>query len=195
MMDESKRTLRGRLQLVLLALIFLGPLALAMYLYYGVDDWRPPGQTNHGSLVEPVIALPEAPLATPDGGTTAPGVLRDHWTVLYVQPGDCGSNCREEITKLRQIRLALGAEADRVARLYLYGGEPPPADWLAETQPDLVSAPLDRNPDVAGRLPPGGAAIYFVDPLGNLMMRFPTDAEPEDIKDDMKKLLKISRIG
>jgi hypothetical protein len=37
--------------------------------------------------------------------------------------------------------------------------------------------------------------IYIVDPLGNLMMRYPRDADPSKIKKDVVKLLKVSRIG
>lgn len=194
-MDEDVQRTRGRLQLMLLAVIFLGPLALAMYLYYGVDDWRPPGRTNHGTLLEPVITLPETPIETLAGETTAADVLHHHWTMLYVNPNPCGETCRQELIKTRQIRLALGAEANRIERLYLCGGEPPAADWLRETQPALLAATLDANPSLAGALPSREPAIYFVDPLGNLMMRFPADADPADIKDDLKKLLKISRIG
>jgi cytochrome oxidase Cu insertion factor (SCO1/SenC/PrrC family) len=194
-MDERKQRRRGRLQFILLAVIFLGPLALAMYLYYGVEDWRPPGQTNHGTLIEPVVLLPEVAVDTLSGGSTSAQVLRNHWTLLYVNPEPCGETCRQEIIKLRQIRLALGAEADRVERVYLAGAEPPPAEWLERTQTGLVSAALDDNPALEAALPSPGPAIYFVDPLGNLMMRFPADADPEDIKDDLKKLLKISRIG
>jgi hypothetical protein len=37
--------------------------------------------------------------------------------------------------------------------------------------------------------------IYLVDPLGNLMMRYPKDADPNKIKKDLIKLLKASAIG
>jgi hypothetical protein len=40
---------------------------------------------------------------------------------------------------------------------------------------------------------PGG--IYLVDPLANLVMYFPPDLEPRDIVDDIKHLLRLSRIG
>jgi hypothetical protein len=38
-------------------------------------------------------------------------------------------------------------------------------------------------------------AIYLVDPLGNLMMRFPEDPDPSRMKKDLSKLLKWSRVG
>ncbi len=44
----------------------------------------------------------------------------------------------------------------------------------------------------------GGAVtdhLYLIDPLGNLMMRFPKDADPTKVKKDIAKLLKASAIG
>jgi len=37
--------------------------------------------------------------------------------------------------------------------------------------------------------------LYVVDPLGNLMMRFPADGEPTKIRKDISRLLKASRVG
>jgi hypothetical protein len=45
---------------------------------------------------------------------------------------------------------------------------------------------------------PGGQMgdhLYMIDPLGNLMMRFPKDPEPQKVKKDIGKLLKASAIG
>jgi hypothetical protein len=37
--------------------------------------------------------------------------------------------------------------------------------------------------------------IYLVDPLHNLMMRFPPNPDPAKTRKDLQKLLKASRIG
>jgi hypothetical protein len=37
--------------------------------------------------------------------------------------------------------------------------------------------------------------IYMIDPLGNLMMRFPANADPNRTKRDLAKLLYASRVG
>jgi hypothetical protein len=37
--------------------------------------------------------------------------------------------------------------------------------------------------------------IYLVDPLGNLMMRFPRDPDPKLMMKDLSRLLKASQIG
>ena len=42
-------------------------------------------------------------------------------------------------------------------------------------------------------LPAGG--YYLVDPLGNLVLYFRPDLDPSEMVDDIKHLLKLSRIG
>ncbi|MDP3138911.1 MAG: cytochrome C oxidase subunit I, partial [Burkholderiaceae bacterium] len=37
--------------------------------------------------------------------------------------------------------------------------------------------------------------IYVIDPHGNLMLRFPRDADPRKMVKDIARLLKISGIG
>ena len=49
-----------------------------------------------------------------------------------------------------------------------------------------------------GQLPVKGALadhIYVVDPFGNLVLRYPRDADPLKIIKDLSRLLKTSRIG
>jgi len=38
-------------------------------------------------------------------------------------------------------------------------------------------------------------ALYMVDPLGHLMMRYPPDFDPNRLKKDLAKLLRASRVG
>ena len=37
--------------------------------------------------------------------------------------------------------------------------------------------------------------IYLVDPLGNLMMRFPREPDPSRVIKDLQRLLKVSGFG
>ena len=37
--------------------------------------------------------------------------------------------------------------------------------------------------------------IWLVDPLGNVVLRYPRDANPSRMKKDLERLLKVSRIG
>ena len=52
------RSRSKRLIPVLLALLFVGPFATAIYLYYyGGDSWRPQGSVAHGILIENPASL------------------------------------------------------------------------------------------------------------------------------------------
>jgi hypothetical protein len=37
--------------------------------------------------------------------------------------------------------------------------------------------------------------IYVLDPLGNLMMRYPRDPDPKRMIEDLQRLLRTSRFG
>ena len=96
---------------------------------------------------------------------------------------------------MRQIRRAQGKELDRVERLWVItdAGSPRPellvaieGTRLAKASPWSAAFPHDGNP---------ADHIYVVDPLGNLMMRFPRDPDPSKMLKDLQRLLKTSRIG
>jgi hypothetical protein len=45
-------------------------------------------------------------------------------------------------------------------------------------------------------LPPGEEGrVYVADPHGNLVLSYPPDADREGMRDDLKRLLSVSRIG
>lgn len=191
-MDTSRKS---RIQFLLIAAFFVGPLAIAAWLYFGGSDWRPVGQTNHGTLIEPVITLPMASLPTAAGLQTPPEFLRGKWSLLYLERSDCGERCRHTLVQLRQIRLAFGAEADRLQRVFLCDGAIPEAPWFEAGHRGLIYAISAAGSSLTAALGPLDSGLYIVDPLGNLMMRYPIDTQSKAIYQDLKKLLKLSRIG
>lgn len=195
-MENKDSIKRSNLQAWALVLLFFGPLAVAVYLYYDTD-WRPGDSNNHGELIVPAVPLPAVELPVQGGGRTGPGFLRDNWSLVYVGRDGCGAPCREALYNGRQMRLALGRLMDRVDRVYLYVGAPPEAEFIAAEHPDMVVADAS-GPEAAGLL--GALAgqpegYWLVDPLGNAMMRYPADQAPRGMMDDIKRLLRLSRIG
>lgn len=100
---------------------------------------------------------------------------------------------------MRQLRLAQGKEMDRMERVWLITDDQPIDTVLIREYDGMhmlkVSAdklkkwlPVDTNTQISDH-------IYMIDPLGNLMMRFPKDADPNKIKKDISKLLRASAIG
>lgn len=189
--DTTSR--RGRLQLLAIAAVFFGPLAIAAWLYFQGEAYQPEGRANHGTLIEPIVNVNEA-LPGPGAGEFA----REHWLLLYAETGPCNDECRRGLYTSRQLRLMLGREMDRVERVLLHGEMPPDKVFLAEEHEGLISL---RDPALSALLArslpagvgPGG--FYLIDPLGNLVMYFELGLDPADIVSDIKRLLRLSRIG
>lgn len=195
-MAQNDKPKQRNLQAWGLVLLFFGPLAVAIFLYYDTD-WRPGGTNNHGELIVPAVSLPEVRLPMPDGALTNEDFLRQHWSLVYVGRQACEQDCRDALYNGRQMRLALGRLMDRVERVYLYVGEAPAPDFIAAEHPDLVVADAG-GPAAAALLDAftGQAEGYWlVDPLGNAMMRYPADESPRGMLEDLKRLLRLSRIG
>ena len=192
-MNDPTRQRAGRLQLLLIAAVFLGPLLVAALLYYQGGAVQPQGRTNHGALLEPIVNLSE------ELPNSAIHTYHQHsWVLLYPQDAVCDAVCEDALYKLRQSRLMLGKEMDRLTRVFLHGNTRPDTVFLAEEHAGLMTiedgslARLLNNKKPAG-LPANG--YYLIDPLGNLVMYFRPDLDPSEMVDDIKRLLKLSRIG
>ena len=155
---------------------------------------------NHGELIQPPVLMPEITLAGPDGEALTPEPLRRRWTLIYVDSSGCAARCEDILFQTWQVRYLLHRDLDRVRRILVYTGEPPDPALIAERHRDLLVADASAAgaPALLAALPPEattGDAVYLVDPLGNLMMRYPLTGTWQDMHKDLKKLLKLSRIG
>lgn len=188
-----EKGIAARLQLLLIALVFIGPLILAAWLYFGGTALQPEGRTNHGELLEPIVnirdAVPESPLHEHNDG---------RWLLIYLNEGVCDAACEYSLYTVRQSRLMLGKEMDRLGRLFLHGESLPDTVYLADEHEGLIALSDRRiNTLLNNKRPKAVSAggYYLVDPLGNLVMYFPPEIEPSDMVEDIKHLLKFSRIG
>ena len=189
MSDAARR--KNLVSLWLIIALTAAPVAASYLIYY----FWPPGRTvNYGELIEPQ-PLPEARLTAPDGSAFRLADLKGKWVLAMVDSGRCDARCEKKLFTLRQLRLAQGKNSDRVERLWLISDAAAPA----------APGPLKEGTRLAragatflGAFPaPGSAAdhIYVIDPLGNLMMRFPSDPDPGRMIKDLARLLKASQIG
>jgi cytochrome oxidase Cu insertion factor (SCO1/SenC/PrrC family) len=194
---------RGRLQFLGLAALFLGPLGLAFWMYYG-GHLIPGHKVNHGALLDPVQTLPpSAGLQTPSGALTGSDLLRRRWSLVYVTGNRCDEACLSTLGELSKVRLAMDHERDRVQRVLLGAapcctvaevGEPAADLAIAYTDGPVGQALLAALPPPAGRSSPE-STIYIVDPLGNLVMRFAASDDRKGLIKDLEKLLRLSHIG
>ena len=165
-----------RNQLFWIALVCAAPLVLGTAAY--MLDWRPGSESNYGELLAP------KPVAGLEG-------VRGKWALLMFDAPACAEPCEKKLYFMRQVRRAQGKEMERVERLWVVtDGGRPRADVLAATEGTRIS----RNENLGF---PGNVVdhIYVVDPLGNLMMRFPREPDPSKMIKDLQRLLKYSRAG
>jgi hypothetical protein len=194
-MQDSRA--RGRRTLLIVAAVFLVPVAVAFTLYYG-KLWRPANSSSMGELIEPARPLTVAGLRHSDGSPAAASVFADKWTLLYIGDGRCDDACRKALVFGRQSRLALNNEMTRVQRVFLATSNCCDTGYLAREQAGLVA--LDASaPEAAALLAqfPGERehTLFIIDPLGNLMMRHDASHTTKDLLSDLKKLLRLSHIG
>ena len=121
--------------------------------------------------------------------------LAGKWVLVASDSGECPAACVEKLTTLRQVRLALGRNAERVERVLVIDDlrRPDPAVLKDFAGTAIVLTPPGLQ------LPPGAvndrAHIYLVDPRGNVMMRWAAGADRKRMLADLQRLLKASQIG
>jgi hypothetical protein len=189
----KKKDIAGLIQLVLIASVFFGPLILAVWLYFGDTGFQPAGKTNHGELLQPLVSvrdlLPDSTIHKYNDG---------YWLLVYSNDGECDANCEYALYTLRQSRLMLGKEMDRLVRVFLHGDTTPDTVFLADEHAGLITLKDSGVSDLLENKKPAELAAggyYLVDPLGNLVMYFRPDIDPGDMVEDIKHLLELSRIG
>jgi hypothetical protein len=189
-------TRMGRWKMLFILLVCASPVIASYLTYYVI---RPEGRRNFGELINPQRPLPDLQARALDGQPVALRSLKDQWLLVSVGGGDCAAACQQNLYFQRQLRESLGREKDRLDRVWLISDDAPVADAL---QPALDGATVLRVPPeqlAAWLVPTAGQALqahlFVVDPLGNLMMRFPPGldlATAAKAKKDLERLLRAS---
>lgn len=165
-----------RNKLLWVAAVCSAPLVLGTAAY--LLGWSPGAPSNYGELIPPRVVEPLKE-------------FRGKWLLVSFDAAQCDSYCERKLYVMRQVRRAQGKEMDRVERLWvLTDPGKPRADVLVASEGMRVGR---IAPDSFPGNPPDH--IYVVDPLGNLMMRFPRDPDPSKVIKDLQRLLKYSRFG
>ena len=190
---SKEPVIKSRWTLWLIVALCVAPV-IASYVAYYVAP--PSGHTNYGDLLN-APPLPDAPLRLADGTPFVISALRGKWVLLVADSAQCNETCQRKLFTLRQLRLTQGKEMDRIERAWLISDDSAIAPKLTE---DYRGTWLIRvgAADILKSLPaerPVADYIYVLDPLGNVVMRYGSDADPSRIIKDLTRLLKTSRIG
>ncbi len=185
---------RGRVELLLIMLLCVVPAVAAYVVFYW---WQPQmGTMNYGELLPP-RPLPDAAMQLVDGRAFRMSELRGKWVLLQVDSAACNQNCRRKLYYLRQVRLTQGKEMQRIERAWIIDDNGTPQQdlmreyagtWLIQGAGSALLAAFPAEDSAKDH-------VYVVDPQGNLMLRFPRNADPRKMVKDITRLLKVSQIG
>ena len=182
--------------MIAVLLVCAAPVIASYVTYYVI---RPEGRRNYGELVTPQRPLPAVATTDLNGKTSDLTALKNQWLLISVAGGACDAACQQRLYFQRQLRESLGKEKGRLERVWLVLDA---AEIDTRLRPALTEATVLRTPAnaVLQWLPPAADQraedhLYVVDPLGNLMMRFPANmdaAGAAKAKRDLDRLLRAS---
>lgn len=167
-------------------------MAAASWLYAS-GAYRPAEQSNHGTLLQPVLSSTDLAL---------PKVMisdQRQWQLVQFSPS-CEQSCFERLIEQRQIHKAMGKLAPRISRTLLTSGslatglsrdELPNLEIVQHNGQPLSAALKQQVPEADLHRNP----VFVIDPFGNLVMYFTPDQDYRAQMSDLKKLLKLSTIG
>ncbi|CAI8203617.1 MAG: Uncharacterised protein [Glaciecola sp. HTCC2999] len=193
---------KNQIAIIALVVVFVLPVILAKVALE--NDWFNKGATNQGELLTPPIDF-SANFAE----------LPPLWRLVYVLPEQCDAKCANAIYALGQIHIALGKHMDRVEPLII---------TTQNSQLTALQSSEDTNLsdgksslDTFKRMQTlnltkenvnemfksvSSDGIFIVDTLNNGMLKHALYSDKEEavqasrsILSDIKKLLKLSRIG
>lgn len=146
--------------------VALFPLLLAVAMYYG-GLWIPQQKVNAGELLPPGKTLSMAAFKDTRGNLHQ---ASGRWQLLLSVPRVCDELCQHWQSHFRQILILLGRE--RVEMHLVIWDETGGVKQISKER-----------------------MIWLADPIGNLILRYRQDQTPQDLLKDLKRLLKISKIG
>ena len=194
--DDGARSRAGRWKMIAVLLVCASPVIASYFTYYVV---RPEGRRNYGELITPQRSLPAIATIDLSGKAGEFTELKRQWLLISVASAACDAACQQRLYFQRQLRESLGKQKGRLDRVWLVTDT---AAVDARLQPALTEATVLRVPAqaLAQWLPPSASQrpedhLYVVDPIGNLMMRFPANmdaAGAAKAKRDLDRLLRAS---
>ncbi|MBB3226191.1 hypothetical protein FHW69_000781 [Luteibacter sp. Sphag1AF] len=175
---------RGRLKLILIMLVFLAPIVAAGVLT--LSGWQPTGKGN-GQPIQPQRSFADVRIDLAKGGTYAWRDSEPRLTLVALPGPDCSTSCISTLELMRNARITLNRNADRLRLLYV--GKPP------ATQP-VVMNDWTVGADVAGKLEtfrptqPDTVSAVLVESNTTALSLYPAGFDPSGLRKDMQKVIR-----
>lgn len=180
---------RGRRTILLIAAACMAPVVASYVVYY---YYPRSAQLNYGTLVR-ITPAPAVAGTFDDGSPFRLADLRGRWVLVAGGADGCGAACQRTLYAMRQAHTMQGKERERVVRVWLdTGGAQLPPELRAQ-HPGLMIVRVSRAALAA--LPGAHPGIWLIDPLGNLVLSYPSDPDIKGLARDLTRVLQASQIG
>lgn len=186
MTDSAPDPRRGRRQLLLIALVFFLPIALAAAL--ALSGWVPAAR-SHGEPIVPQESFAALPVRLADGKDWPWRAATPQYTLLALPGPGCGAACVGKLDLLHRAQVGLTNGSDKLRLLYL--GVPP---TLARAAPVMQAWAVGatRAPQLLRFVPtqPDSVAAILVAADGTAIVRYPPTVSAAAINKDLRRLFK-----
>ena len=193
--------------LVWVLVVCLAPIAFALAAYYLPSlGLRPEEASNYGQLLDPQRPIPSAEaldLRTEDGQRFDLASLRGQWVLATADEGACPESCVTKLFILRNSHASQGKNVERLSRVWFVTDDAPIPQQILDAYKGTIILRADPEKLAAFLAPKAtepaadalAAPMWIIDPIGNLMLEFPENADPVSVRKDISKLIYNSRIG
>mgnify|MGYP001253560017 FL=1 len=188
----------GRIKFLLIVFIFTVPFVISYYLSKDYHAGRELQTSNYGSFINPIVELSQSTFDDYSGENLNVNQHLTKWSLIYRMPKNCSQMCFDEIYLIRQVNIALGKDMNRLERVIVLNQTIPSSeiDDLVIKYPKAIvvknnsSTFINEINKITDRY-----VLLLTDPLGNVILGYDEGFEGKKLLKDIKKLLKLSKIG
>ncbi|HQU97334.1 MAG TPA: hypothetical protein PLV19_00315 [Nitrosomonas sp.] len=189
--EVTEKAKSNRRKFLLLLVVMCTPVIISYALYF--MDYRPQSK-NYGDLI-PIVKVSGKGTNIADNTILRMKDLHGKWILVTVDSGDCNEACKNKLYYMRQVRTVQGKEKHRIERLWLINNSVKPSAELMKEYEGTYFVNADSEIlDFIETKEEQTKHIYLIDPIGNLMMRFPENVDGTKMGHDIKRLLHVSQL-
>jgi hypothetical protein len=184
-MSTEKQTMKNRFYRFpfvpfLIVALFLLPAIIARLFYFHGKTWFS-HKVNHGVLL--------SSMANSEAIITSKTNLPAKWLLAYTSTEKCEKDCLDNLVLLHRLRLAFGSDSQRINYALFTNPKYPISKSILKQLPELLHQSIPQHSVLSKQ------GYYIIDPHHNAVLYYTSKTEPKPIYDDLKRLLKASRIG
>ena len=190
---------KNQIKFLMVISVFIIPFVISYFLldkYDSNQEWQ---TTNYGNFVNPALSINNIKIKSSSDNISNTNSLNGKWTLIQFVHKECLKDCLETTYLLRQINTALGKDMNRVQRL-LISDSKISIELLIKFQklyPKLLVVNGSTNAlyNILSDILKTEEVVLLTDPTGNVILTYKEGFEGKKLLKDLKKLLKLSRIG